>query len=121
MKKNITSDRNLRRKRRISKNIQGTKDKPRFSVFVSNRYIYVQAIDDENKKTIVSYSSLIVSKTKEFKKDKKTIQARLVGIEFAKKAKKTGISKGIFDRGRYSYLGRVKALAEGLREGGLKI
>ncbi len=121
MKKNISFDRNLRRKRRISANIFGTKDKPRFSVFVSNRYIYLQAIDDEAKKTIISSTSLTVAKEKDYKKSKKTEEANKVGMDLALKAKKIGILTGVFDRGRYSYLGRVKALAEGLRKGGLEI
>lgn len=121
MKKNISLDRNLRRKRRISSNIFGTKARPRFCVFVSNRYIYVQAVDDEAKKTIISSSSLVISKEKEYKKSKKTEEANKVGIDLAQKAKKIGILRGVFDRGKYSYLGRVKALTEGLRKGGLEI
>ena len=119
--KNINVDRKLRRKRRTSNNIFGTKERPRISVFRSNRYIYVQAVDDKSKSTIVSLSSLSLSKEKNYKKSKKTEEAKQVGIGLAKKLKEKKIEKGIFDRGLYTYKGRTKALAEGLREGGLKI
>jgi large subunit ribosomal protein L18 len=119
--KNINLDRKLRRKRRVSKNIFGTKEKPRISVFRSNRYIYAQAVDDVNKLTIVSLSSLNLLKDKDFKKSKKTDEARQVGLGIAKNLKEKKIDKGVFDRGLYAYKGRVKALAEGLREGGFKI
>lgn len=119
--KNINVDRKLRRKRRISSNIFGTKEKPRISVFRSNRYIYVQAVDDDNKSTIVSLSSLSLSKEKDYKRSKKIEEAKQIGIGLAKELKEKKIEKGVFDRGLYAYKGRVKALAEGLREGGLKI
>lgn len=113
--KTITLDRTVRRKRRVSANIFGTKDKPRISVYRSNRYIYAQAIDDDTRKTIVSASS------KPNGKEKKTDQAKLVGLALAKALKEKKIETGVFDRSSYAYNGRVKALAEGLREGGLKI
>jgi len=119
--KNINLDRKLRRKRRVSENIFGTKERPRISIFRSNRYIYAQAVDDANKSTIFSLSSLSLSKDKNFKKGKKTEEAKKVGLDLAKKLKEKKIEKGVFDRGLYAYKGRVKALAEGLREGGLKI
>ena len=119
--KKITKDRVLRRKKRVSSNIFGLKNKPRVSVFASNVYIYAQMIDDEARKTLVSYSSLHFSRSKEYKKDKKVNEARKVGIELAAIAKKKGIKEAVYDRGRYSYKGRVKALAEGLREGGIII
>ncbi|MBI3366507.1 50S ribosomal protein L18 [Candidatus Roizmanbacteria bacterium] len=117
----ITFDRRIRRKKRISENITGTKEKPRISVFRSNRYIYVQAIDDIEKSTIVSVSSNVFKKKAESNKEKKTIEAKQAGILLAKALKEKKIETGVFDRGMYAYNGRVKALAEGLREGGLKI
>ena len=117
----ITKPRVLRRKKRVSSNILGTKLRPRVSVFVSNIYIYAQMIDDAARKTLASFSSLQLAKDAKYKKDKKTNEARKVGVELSNIAKKNGIKEAIFDRGRYSYNGRVKALAEGLREGGLKI
>lgn len=118
---NINFDRKLRRKRRISANIHGTSDRPRISVFRSNHYIYAQAIDDETRKTILSFSNSDLKKDTDFKKGKKREDSKKIGIGFAKKLIKNKIKTGIFDRGSYAYNGRVKALAEGLREGGLKI
>lgn|SRR3989338_608769 len=110
-----------RRKKRISSNLLGKAACPRISVFASHRYTYAQAIDDEKDVTLAAYSSLQFSKFKEYKKDKKTLEAKKIGLGLAKIMKDKGIIKAIFDRGVYSYKGRVKALAEGLREGGIKI
>ncbi|HEX7542519.1 MAG TPA: 50S ribosomal protein L18 [Patescibacteria group bacterium] len=118
---NINLDRKLRRKRRISSNIHGTSDRPRISIFRSNRYIYAQAIDDGTRKTILSFSNSDLKKDTDFKKDKKSEDSKRIGIGLAKKLIENKIKTGIFDRGSYAYNGRVKALAEGLREGGLKI
>ncbi len=117
----INFNRRIRRKKRISENITGTKEKPRISVFRSNRYIYVQAIDDMGRSTIAFASSATFKKTRGSNKEKKTIEAKQVGILLAKELKEKKIETGVFDRGMYAYNGRVKALTEGLREGGLKI
>jgi large subunit ribosomal protein L18 len=117
----INLDRKLRRKRRISSNIKGTSDKPRISVFRSSRFIYAQAIDDVARKTIMSFSNADLKKTADFKKGKKGEDSKKIGVGLAKKLIEKKILAGVFDRGAYSYNGRVKALAEGLREGGLKI
>ncbi|OGK25096.1 50S ribosomal protein L18 [Candidatus Roizmanbacteria bacterium RIFCSPLOWO2_01_FULL_37_13] len=117
----ISKNREIRRKKRISANIFGTREKPRISAFSSNRYIYAQVIDDNNRITIVSYSSLKLAQAKNYNRGKKVEEAKKVGVELAKKAVEKGITQAVFDRGKYSYKGRVKALAEGLREGGLKI
>ncbi|MDH7476446.1 MAG: 50S ribosomal protein L18 [Microgenomates group bacterium] len=117
--KNINRERTLRRKKRVSSIIKGTAKKPRLSVFRSNRYIYVQAINDERKITLASFSSLNLEKTD--KKKTKVEEAKLTGQAMAKLLIKKGILTAVFDRGRYSYLGRVKALAEGMRAGGIKI
>lgn len=119
--KKITTDRKLRRKKRISSNIFGTKEKPRISAYRSNLYIYAQVIDDETRTTICSASSLFLKKDKAYVKAKKSEEAKQVGLLLAKILKEKKIESGIFDRGAYAYNGRVKALAEGLREGGLKI
>jgi len=119
--KNINFNRLLRRKRRVSANIKGTNLKPRINAFRSNYYIYVQAIDDEKKITIASYSSLDLKKEKDFQKNKKTEEAKKVGIKLAMILKEKKITKAVFDRSIYAYQGRVKALAEGIREGGIKI
>lgn len=119
--KKITRDRKIRRKRRISNNIFGSGQRPRICVFRSNKYIYAQAIDDEKRITLASYSSTILTKAKESEKLTKGKKARLVGVELANILKKMKIETGVFDRGAYAYNGRVKALAEGIREGGFKI
>lgn len=104
--------RDLRRKRIRSK-ISGTAGVPRLSVFRSNKYIYGQIIDDTKGHTLVSICG--VSKEKIKKIDK----SRELGKGLAKKAVEKGVKKIVFDRGGYHYKGRVKAFAEGAREGGL--
>lgn len=90
---------------------------PRLSVFRSAKHIYGQLIDDAQGKTLVSYSTRQAEAIKGDKKD----QAHAVGVELAKQALKHGIEQVAFDRGPFLYHGRVKALADGLREGGLNI
>jgi large subunit ribosomal protein L18 len=112
-------ERRLRIRRRIRKDVSGTKDVPRMSVFRSNKQIYVQLVDDESGNTMVSASS----RNKEIAEKKgitKTEQAKMVGKLIAEKYLSKGINKVVFDRGGYLYHGRVKQLAEGAREGGLK-
>lgn len=108
----------LQRKRRVKAKIT-MGGYPRLSVFRSNRYIYAQLIDNSKGKTLVSSSSKDLAKSKTGKRTKTQI-ARLVGEELAKKARRAKIIKVRFDRGAYKYHGRVKALAEGAREKGLK-
>ncbi len=114
------SERRLRIKRRIRKRISGTTERPRLTVFRSNTDIYVQFIDDSKSVTLASASSL-VKDIKEKTSINKTEQARLVGQLAAKVAVEKGISEVVFDRNGYLYHGRVKALADAAREGGLKI
>lgn len=118
--KHTSFDRIIRRKRRVSRMISGTKERPRISVNRSNRFIYAQAIDDVARTTIVSVSSFLTRKTIG-KKDKKTIEAKQVGIALGKKLIEAKVKQAVFDRGQYAYSGRVKAVAEGLREAGIKI
>ena len=103
---------------RIRRKIAGTTEKPRLSVFRSNTEIYVQLIDDVKNETLASASS----KDKEILAQKvdKSGKSKLVGAAIAKKAVALGLSDVVFDRGGYLYHGRVKAVAEGAREGGLK-
>ncbi|MEN9327541.1 MAG: hypothetical protein RI947_349 [Candidatus Parcubacteria bacterium] len=117
---NTKNARLMRRKKRVSSNIVGTAERPRIAVHRSNKYIYAQAIDDVSQKTIASYSSFQLIKT-EKKELKKSEEAKIVGERIAKALKEKKVSAGVFDRGRFTYNGRVKALAEGLREGGLTI
>ena len=112
-----TSERKQRIRRRIRKVSFGTETRPRLSVFRSNKEIYVQLIDDNNGKTLASASSR--DKGLEAKGTKSEI-ANAVGKSIAEKAIKVGIETVAFDRGGNLYHGRVKALAEGAREGGLK-
>ncbi|MBK7885390.1 MAG: 50S ribosomal protein L18 [Chitinophagaceae bacterium] len=104
-------------KYRIRKKISGSASKPRLSVFRSNSDIYAQLIDDNNGATIASASS----REKDIKAQKapKTEKSKLVGSAIAKKANELGIKTVVFDRNGYIYHGRVKAVAEGAREGGL--
>ncbi len=100
---------------RIRSRVTGTAQKPRLSVFRSNKFIYAQLIDDVNGKTLVSTSSRALTE-----KVAKVDSSVLVGKSLAEKAIAAGITEVVFDRGGYLYHGRVKALAEGAREGGLK-
>ncbi len=110
----------LKIKRRIRKKIFGIKEKPRMTVYRSNRNIFVQIIDDVNKSTIISASSL--DKDIAEKKDiTKIQQAELVGKLIAEKAGKSGVKGVVFDRNGYLYHGRIKKLADTARENGLKI
>ena len=106
-------------RKRIRRTITGTAERPRLSVFRSNKEIYCQLIDDMNHSTIASASTRDASLT-ENKNMKKVEQASAVGKLIAEKASAAGINTVVFDRGGYLYHGRVKALAESAREGGLK-
>jgi large subunit ribosomal protein L18 len=108
-------NRRLRIRRNIRSKVSGTSDRPRLAVFRSNTTIYAQLIDDSQGKTIASASSKEIESSKNA-----TIQiAKTVGQKLAEKAKSSGISSVTFDRGGYLYHGKIKALAEGAREGGL--
>ena len=101
-----------RRHRRIRAKVKGTAERPRLSVYKSNRFIYGQLIDDEKQTTLLS----VVSDEK-----KPGLEAgALAGKEIAKKAKEKNITKVVFDRGGFSYLGVIKAFADSAREGGLE-
>ena len=97
----------------------GTKERPRVSVFKSNKHIFVQLIDDEKGKTIVS-SKAVSGKSAKLK-GTKVNRATEIGKLLAEKAKTAGIKEVVFDRGGYKYHGRIKSLADGLRAGGLKL
>jgi large subunit ribosomal protein L18 len=109
--------RRLRIKKSIRKNVFGTAQRPRLSVYRSNTQIYAQLIDDNAGKTLVACGSL---KIEEAQKIAKIEQAKVVGKNLAEKALQAGISEVVFDRNGYLYHGRVKSLAEAAREGGLK-
>ena len=108
--------RRLRRRRRVRAKVRGSAERPRISVFRSNRGVAAQLIDDNEAKTLVA-----VSWTEpELRKLKPDEQAKRAGALLAERAKAAGIQACVFDRGGYRYHGRVKALAEGAREGGLQ-
>ncbi len=116
--KNKKVFRRNRIKMRVRKHIFGTALRPRMTVFRSNKQIYVQLINDDENKTLVSASS--VEKEVEEAKITKTEQAKLVGTRLAEKAKQSGIENVVFDRNGYLYHGRIKSLADAARKGGLK-
>ena len=111
-----TREARLRRHRRIRGKVSGTAERPRLAVFRSNKGIFAQLIDDTNAHTVAAASWL---QLKGFSGDK-TEQAAEVGKKLAESAKAAGVSACVFDRGGYLYHGRVKALADGAREGGLE-
>ena len=108
-------DARLRRHRRVRGKIRGTAERPRLLVFRSNRGIFAQLIDDDAGKTLASAGWTSLGSFK----GNKTEQAAEVGKQLAASAKQAGIETAVFDRGGYLYHGRVKALADGAREGGL--
>ena len=112
----VTSpQRRLKRRRRVRAKVQGTAERPRIAVFRSNRGIFAQLIDDDAGVTLAS-----VQWTEESLRSLKPMeQANKAGALLAERAKAAGIESAVFDRGGYQYHGRVKALAEGAREGGL--
>ncbi|MDO8435766.1 MAG: 50S ribosomal protein L18 [bacterium] len=119
-------EKKLKRQKRVRAKIFGTKDKPRFSVFRSAKHVYAQLVDDDKGKTIISASDREIKKTKS--KDPKLTGKKAIAYELGKliaeKAKNLPagrqVEKVVFDRRGYKYHGRIKALAEGAREGGLK-
>ncbi len=113
--KNRKEFRRLRIKHRIRRDLKGTAERPRLSVFRSNAQIYAQVINDDLGTTLVSASSISIDQ-----KVTKTEQAKMVGQELASRALAAGISTVVFDRNGYLYHGRVKSLADAAREGGLK-
>jgi large subunit ribosomal protein L18 len=110
----LKNQKRARRQKRIRAKIAGTAERPRLSVFKSNKYIYVQLIDDEKGSTVVSGT------TKEIKAKTPALAAKELGAEIAKKAAAKKIKEVVFDRGGFIYTGKIKAIAEGAREGGLK-
>lgn len=110
----------VRRHRRVRKHIAGTPERPRLNVFRSLSGMYAQVIDDQSGHTLVSASTLDGELRSKMKGLNKTEQAKAIGLAIAERAKEKGIDTIVFDRGGYRYIGRVKALAEGAREGGLQ-
>jgi large subunit ribosomal protein L18 len=109
-----------RRHRSVRVKVSGTRERPRLNVFRSLSHIYVQLIDDTQGVTMVAASTVDRELQPQVKGLPKTEQARLVGAALAKRALALGVKRVVFDRGGYRYHGRVKALAEASREGGLE-
>ncbi|MQG18457.1 MAG: 50S ribosomal protein L18 [SAR202 cluster bacterium] len=110
----------VNRKIRVRKKITGSSDRPRLSVFRSLKHIYAQIIDDSKGMTLASSSSIDSDLKSDLTDKDKSEVSNVVGKALAQKASKDGISQVVFDRSGFKYHGRVKALAEGAREGGLK-
>lgn len=128
--KKIASTKRQKTKLKIRKKISGTNERPRLSVFRSSKHIYAQLILDESGKTVASASTLekdVVAKIAALPKDetngktstKSCAAARAVGIVLAERAKSAKVAQAVFDRNGFVYCGRIKALADGAREGGL--
>jgi large subunit ribosomal protein L18 len=109
-----------RRHRRVRASVTGTPERPRLNVFRSLSHIYAQVIDDTTGNTLVSASTIDAELRSQMTGKKKAEQAKLVGQVVAARAKAKGLSAVVFDRGGYRYHGRVKAVADGAREGGLE-
>lgn len=119
----VREDRNERRRIRhvrIRKKVVGTADRPRLNVFRSLKHIYAQVIDDEHQQTLAAASTLDPELRERLRGLPKVEQSRLVGQLVAQRARAKGILRVVFDRGGYKYHGRVRALAEGARAGGLE-
>ena len=115
------SNKRLKNKIKIRKKISGTADRPRLAVFKSLKQVYAQIIDDNNSVTLLSASSLSKEINDDIMNAKSKIdKSKVVGKLLAEKAKEKGIDTVVFDRSGYRYHGRVQAIAEGAREGGLK-
>lgn len=120
MANNSRSVARARRHSRVRKKLMGTAERPRLNVFRSLSAIYAQVIDDQTGRTLVSASSVDLELREKLKGLKKSEQAKMIGQAVAERAKGKGIQSVVFDRGGYRYIGRIKALADGAREGGLQ-
>lgn len=121
MKPKAKRQHRLSRHKRVRAKIKGSSKRPRVAVFKSNQYVYAQVIDDETGKTLASVSNYGGKKSKTKTKAKKSDEAFSVGESLAEKMKGTGISEAVFDRGGFKFHGRIKAVADGLKKGGIKI
>ncbi|HEY9122060.1 MAG TPA: 50S ribosomal protein L18 [Brevefilum sp.] len=119
MAKKTRNEARLRRHRRVRKNIFGTPDRPRLNVFRSSSEIYAQVIDDVQGITLASASSIDAELRPGMEGLSNMEKAQKVGQTIAERAKEAGINQVVFDRGGYKYIGRVKAMADAAREGGL--
>ena len=105
----------IRRHRRVRKNLSGSPERPRLTVYRSNRHVYAQLVDDQQGRTVAAASDLTLDE------GDKSARAKEVGKLLAERAKAAGVERAVFDRAGRLYHGRVQAVAEGAREGGLRI
>jgi large subunit ribosomal protein L18 len=115
------TDSRLRRKQRIRKRVSGSPDRPRLTVFRSNKHIYAQVVDDMSHRSLAAASSLDKVLADAAQGQDKRGTAKTIGIAIAKACLDKGIKAVVFDRNGYAYHGRVKELADGAREGGLEL
>ena len=114
MRSDVKHEARLRRHARVRRKVRGTAERPRLAVYRTNRHIYAQLVDDRAARTLASASDLDITE------GEKRARATEVGKALAELAKAAGVERAVFDRGGRLYHGRVKALAEGAREGGLR-
>jgi large subunit ribosomal protein L18 len=115
MRSDLKRGARIRRHRRVRRKLAGTSERPRLAVYRSNRHIYAQLVDDQGARTLAAASDLDIGD------GNKAARAKKVGQALAERAKAAGVGRVVFDRGGRLYHGRVKAVAEGAREGGLEI
>jgi large subunit ribosomal protein L18 len=115
MRADVKRESRVRRHRRVRKNLSGTAERPRLAIYRSNRHIYAQLVDDHSARTLAAASDLAAGEGNPIER------AKQVGQAIAQRARAAGIERAVFDRGGRLYHGRVKAVAEGAREGGLTI
>lgn len=120
MAKKSRNEARLKRHRRVRKNISGSAERPRLNVFRSGEQIYAQVIDDDAMHTLVAASSIDRELRGQIDDKNRIDQAKMVGELLARRALEKGVKLVVFDRGGYRYMGRVKALAEAAREGGME-
>lgn len=120
-KNNLKQERRSKIRRRIRSTIRGTAERPRLSIYKSNKHVYLQLINDRESVTMLSVSTQTTDLQKELKGKESVEAANIVGKALAEAAKDKGITKAVYDRSGYKYHGIVKAAAEGAREGGLDL
>jgi large subunit ribosomal protein L18 len=118
-KSQVKTEKKIRIRKRIRKKIRGAEARPRVHVFKSNRYLYAQAVDDDRRAVLAAASSLEKTFKEKAKNTKNREACGLLGEILAQRLLAKNVKTIVFDRGRYPYHGRIKALAEGLRKGGL--
>ena len=115
----VRDEARVRRRDRVRRRVRGTDERPRLSVFRSDRHVYVQVVTDTSNRTLLAVSTLSRELREQLKKTANVDAAKQVGLLAARRWQEKGITKVVFDRGGFLYHGRVKALADGAREGGL--